>query len=72
MTETKHSQAAQGQDLFALGLFPEAGTFLDIGSGGPIRDNNTYTLEENGWKGICVDNISEDNLKKEFLSLESA
>ena len=70
--ETKHFEADQGQDLFALGLFPEGGTFLDIGSGGPIRSNNTYMLEQNGWKGICVDNISEDNLKKEFLSLESA
>ena len=67
----KHFEAAQGQDLFALGLLPHGETFLDIGSGGPINCNNTYTLEKNGWKGICVDNISDELLEEAHPNLES-
>jgi len=68
----KHFEAAQGQDLFALGLLPHGETFLDIGSGGPINCNNTYTLEKNGWKGICVDNITDELLGEEHPNLESS
>lgn len=51
---SNYSQA--GQDLFALELFGENGTYIDVGSGEPKIGNNTYLLEvENNWKGFCVD-----------------
>lgn len=49
-----HSQA--GQDLWVserAGV--PKGTFLDIGSGHPTENNNTYALEKAGWDGICLD-----------------
>jgi hypothetical protein len=54
-----YSQA--GQDLFALELFGKKGTYIDIGSGEPIRNNNSYLLEvKNNWSGFCLDfNISQ-------------
>ena len=51
---SKYSQA--GQDLFALELFGECGSYIDIGSGVPKKDNNTYLLEvEYKWKGFGVE-----------------
>ena len=68
--DKKHFESAQGQDLFALGLLPHGETFLDIGSGGPLICNNTYILEKNQWKGICVDNISDEGLGVEHPNME--
>lgn len=53
-----------GQDIFAL----EKSTskyFLEIGSNDPIKNNNTYLLSQNGWKGIMVeyDKSFEDQYK---------
>lgn len=49
-----YSQA--NQDLAALELFGENGTFLEVGSGPPINISNTYLLEtEHGWSGVCID-----------------
>lgn len=31
------------------------GFFLDVGSGDGIVHSNTYTLEQKGWSGICID-----------------
>lgn len=36
------------------------GYFLDIGCNVPIFNNNTYSLEIIGWKGICIDIESFD------------
>jgi hypothetical protein len=56
---SKYSQA--GQDLFALELFGDEGSYIDIGAGVPIKDNNTYKLEvEYNWKGYSIE-ISEVN-----------
>lgn len=51
---SKYSQA--GQDLFALELFGDEGSYIDIGAGVPIKDNNTYKLEvEYNWKGYSIE-----------------
>ena len=51
---SKYSQA--GQDLFALELFGDEGSYIDIGAGVPIKDNNTYKLEvEHNWRGYSVE-----------------
>jgi len=49
-----------GQDRFVYELLirtklQTAGTFLDIGSGHPSRNNNTIALERLGWSGLLVD-----------------
>jgi len=51
---SKYSQA--GQDLFALELFGSSGSYIDIGSGVPSKDSNTYLLEvDHSWKGFGVE-----------------
>ena len=42
-------------DKWALGQFPNGGFFLDIGCGDGEYISNTFELEKNGWKGICID-----------------
>lgn len=56
MNIVSHSQA--GQDLFALYMtqyrsLPK--TYLDIGCQGPFHNNNTFLLEQYGWKGLSID-----------------
>lgn len=50
-----YSQAHQ--DLFALGInaYKLDGTYVDIGCSMPRDCNNTYLLEQFGWKGINID-----------------
>ena len=43
------------QDLCVLEIIRKPGIFLDIGSKWPIKENNTYLLEKNGWRGVCID-----------------
>ena len=51
---SKYSQA--GQDLFALELFGNGGSYIDIGSGCPKENSNTYLLEvDHQWKGFGVE-----------------
>lgn len=53
-----HSQAGQDDFVYQLLVKPEGlkrGTFLDIGCGHPIDINNTYALEQLGWRGLMVD-----------------
>jgi len=45
-----------GQDLFVLNLLKiQNGTFLDLGCYLPKNINNTFLLEENGWRGLSLD-----------------
>lgn len=54
MLEKSNSQASQ--DLFVYALSKkENGLFFDIGSNHPIKINNTYALEQLGWKGYLFD-----------------
>jgi SAM-dependent methyltransferase len=46
------------QDMFILSILDgkENGSFIEIGCGGPIFNNNTYLLEnEFGWEGVSID-----------------
>ena len=45
------------QDMFVLAVFngKRNGTYVEIGSGHPIVHNNTYQLEQRGWKGLSID-----------------
>jgi FkbM family methyltransferase len=54
-----------GQDIFVFEyVFKQKnnGLFVDIGGNHPIKDNNTYILEKNGWKGFAVE--PQDFLRK--------
>lgn len=51
-----------GQDLFVINLLNiKNGKFLDLGCNLPIKINNTYLLELNGWDGVSVDIIDYSN-----------
>ena len=53
MTFKSYSQA--GQDKWVYDRLGSSGFFLDLGCNHPIEINNTYALEEMGWKGFLVD-----------------
>jgi hypothetical protein len=42
------------QDQFAL-MTAKNKTYIEIGAAGPIKYNNTYLLENNGWKGFSLE-----------------
>jgi len=46
------------QDMFVLSVLngKKNGTYLEVGSGHPTIHNNTYLLEQLGWKGVSIDN----------------
>ena len=48
-----------GQDSIITQFFSEKniknGTFLDVGALDGIRFSNTFLLEQDGWRGICVE-----------------
>ena len=35
------------------------GSFVDVGAGHPVYDNNTYALYRRGWRGIALEPIEE-------------
>lgn len=53
MDKQFYSQA--GQDQAAYELFGDGGYFLDFGCNHPHFHNNTFALEESGWRGVLVD-----------------
>lgn len=68
-----HSQA--GQDLYAWEVnarIPD-GTFIDIGCNDPIVNNNTYSLELIGWRGVSVDieNFDYSKRKCQFIRADA-
>jgi FkbM family methyltransferase len=47
-------------------LFKKPGIFVEVGGSHPFDQNNTFQLEERGWKGIVVEPLSVyNNLYKE-------
>lgn len=66
------SNSRENQDLFILSVLDKKqnGTYLEIGSARPIRDNNTYLLESQfNWKGISID--SDLNFVEQFNHIRS-
>lgn len=56
--ENKKFYSQFGQDVFVLeNIFKNKkdGFFIDIGGNYPIKCNNTYLLELNGWTGIAIE-----------------
>lgn len=44
-----------GADYWVIKQFPHVGYFLDVGCADGIKISNTWKLEQQGWKGICID-----------------
>ena len=45
------------QDVFISSIIGTNGTYLEIGSGDPFKNSNTYLLERDyNWRGISIDN----------------
>jgi hypothetical protein len=60
MNRITRSWSQAGQDAFVHHMLVEGmnikkGKFLDVGCSQPYIDNNTYHLEELGWRGLLVD-----------------
>jgi FkbM family methyltransferase len=53
------SQYGEDEFLVEHGLVPSKGVFVDVGAGDPVRFSNTYSLEQAGWTGLCVDADAE-------------
>ena len=51
-----------GQDEFIAHLFKHKteGAFVDIGCWHPSQNNNSFYLENLGWKGVCLDIAQHD------------
>ncbi len=65
-TFISHSQIGQDRFVFELLVRPEnlfTGTFLDIGCHTPIEINNTYALEQLGWRGVLVDLVKHPGIE---------
>lgn len=42
-------------DHWVLSMFRKPGYFVDVGCADGEKISNSYLLEKNGWKGICID-----------------
>lgn len=51
---TKFSMSQLYQDQFALRTAKHK-SYIEIGAAGPIKYNNTYQLEKNGWQGFSIE-----------------
>jgi hypothetical protein len=51
-----NSNSQAFQDIFALSLFGNDGTYIEIGAHKPVKNSNTYKLEvEHAWKGFSIE-----------------
>ena len=58
-----HSQAGQDRFVYAIAVEGQGvmdGVFLDIGCSDPVVINNTYALEQVGWRGLLADQSPPD------------
>jgi FkbM family methyltransferase len=54
----KKSYSFEGQDMIALSILRNVnkkGLYIDVGSGHPIKENDTYALYKMNWRGILVE-----------------
>ena len=63
------SYSQLGQDIWVLENAKHK-YFVDVGASDPIKENNTKLLEEQGWKGICVEpGLSYIDLKEQRTAI---
>ena len=56
------------QDIYALMVFGKEfkGTHVDIGCRHPVNHNNTWLLDEYGWRGLAIDLANHTDAWKEY------
>jgi FkbM family methyltransferase len=58
----RKSYSQYGEDKVLRALLPEKfGTYLDIGSGHPKRNSNTFWFYRRGWRGVLVEPLPSLN-----------
>ena len=61
LPDYRKSYSQFGEDMILLNLLGNTyGSFVDIGSGHPIKGSNTYALYQRGWSGISVDPLPQN------------
>lgn len=69
-----NGQAGQDRFVWEVTGHKSDGFFLDIGANHPTSINNTYALEQQGWRGIMVDSeriLSGDGRKSPYLKADA-
>lgn len=57
-----------GEDKLITKWLPEPyGLYIDIGAGQPVCGSNTYHFYKRGWRGICVDPITDNYRMLKFV-----
>lgn len=57
-----------GEDKLITKWLPEPyGLYIDIGAGQPVCGSNTYHFYKKGWRGICVDPITDNYRMLKFV-----
>lgn len=49
-----------GEDAVLSTLLPGRGFYVDVGAGQPIRGSNTFSFYKRGWRGICIEPLTEN------------
>ncbi len=56
--KTRHYYSQNGEDIILWSLFSDQmtpGFFIDVGALDGLRFSNTYSFEEAGWCGVCIE-----------------
>jgi len=53
------SYSQYGQDIYILERIGCNGIYVEVGANHPVRLNNSYLLEKNGWIGLSIDPLNK-------------
>ena len=65
----KNTYSFEGQDMISSSILRQIkkGTYIDIGSNHPIKNNDTYYFYKSGWEGIIIEpNKKFNSLYKKY------
>ncbi len=49
-----------GEDAILASLLPQDhGTYVDVGAGDPVENNNTWTFYQRGWRGLLIEPLDQ-------------
>lgn len=57
--KAKLSHSQYGQDLYILDKIGKDKSYVEVGANHPVRLNNTFLLESNGWSGVSIDPLNK-------------
>lgn len=53
------SYSQYGQDVYLFDLIGSNKRYVEVGANHPVRLNNSYLLEKNGWEGVSIDPLKK-------------